>query len=485
MKLSNLKVLDDKEIIKVHEATLKILSETGIYFESEEALKIFAEAGANVDFNKKLVRINESLLNASLKYVPNKISFYDTRNKELAFTIGDGRIHAINDGHEIFLYDYQKAERKNITRKDIVELIKIADALPNIDMMISPGHPQDVPAKTTMLHAVDAVFSNTHKPLFFSTEGKSIMCAVIEIAKVVSGKNDLSKEPILLCEFSPTSPLNWGKDALEALMESVKEGIPSSILSMPLSGISAPYSLSGQLVVCNSEVLSGIVLSQIISKSSPVMYAQCWDTFDMKNASIQFASAEVALLRTAGIQMANYYNIPVRSSGLQTDSHSIDVQNGWEKMLTGLFGLLADIDLFLGIGSLGTCMTISKEQMIIDNELFNLINRLKSGITVSDELISTDIINQIGPKGSYIDSQHTLSLLRSGEYWSPEITMRKSYDSWVKGGKKEIMQIAREKAESILKTHQIIPLDKEKEKEIYKIIKLSENQINESDNITE
>ena len=74
IKLSNLKVLDEREIDKIHKATLKVLSKTGVYFENEKALKIFAEAGAHVDFNKKLVKIPESLVEKSLKSVPDKIS---------------------------------------------------------------------------------------------------------------------------------------------------------------------------------------------------------------------------------------------------------------------------------------------------------------------------------------------------------------------------------------------------------------------------
>lgn len=179
MKLSNLKVLDEKEIDKIHKAKLKVLSKTGVYFDNEKALKIFAEAGAHIDFNKKLVKIPESLVEKSLKSVPDKISFYDTRYKKLAFILGDGKTHVINDGHEIFIYDFLKAERRGITKKDVVELIHLADALPNVDMVISPGQPQDVPAKTTMLHAVDAVFSNTHKPLF--SQLKAAMLCVLSL----------------------------------------------------------------------------------------------------------------------------------------------------------------------------------------------------------------------------------------------------------------------------------------------------------------
>ena len=40
MQLSNLKVLYDNEISKIHEATLQILSETGINIDSKRAMKL-------------------------------------------------------------------------------------------------------------------------------------------------------------------------------------------------------------------------------------------------------------------------------------------------------------------------------------------------------------------------------------------------------------------------------------------------------------
>ena len=44
-----IKALADKDVTKIHQATLTVLEQTGVKFPSEKALHIFAEAGAEVD----------------------------------------------------------------------------------------------------------------------------------------------------------------------------------------------------------------------------------------------------------------------------------------------------------------------------------------------------------------------------------------------------------------------------------------------------
>jgi len=477
MRLSKLKVLSDDELNQIHEASLKILSETGMMISSQRALKLLEDGGAQVDFHRQLVRFPQRLVEDSLKSVPKKITFYRTRSKEIAFVLGDGKTHTVNDGDEVFLLDSETGKRRGITKSDVIQLTRIADALPNIDMILPPGQPQDVPRKATALHGVDAVLSNSEKPLFFSGGDLTLTKAVLEIVRVISGEADLSKHPVLMCEFSPTSPLNWQENAVECLIEVVKSGVPCSILTMPLSGVSAPFTLAGQLAINNAEVLSGIVISQAVKKGAPIEYAQCHSTFDMKRSTFAFASPEGVLMRIAGTQLAKLYGIPVRSAGFSTDSLSIDVQNGWENMLTGLCTLLIDIDLFLGLGALNTCLTISKEQLIIDNEIFEMISRLKEGISVSDETIATKVIEKVGPKGNYLCEEHTLKYLRTGEHWEPIISNHDGYDIWVQKGFPTVEHTAREKAEKILRMHTVKSLDQCKQREKNRIIERFESEI--------
>jgi trimethylamine--corrinoid protein Co-methyltransferase len=476
MKLTKLEILSSEEILQIHEATLKVLSETGIHIDSSLAMKLFSEAGAQIDYKRKIIKIPKSLVEKSLDSAPRKISFYNTRSKDLAFVLGDGDIHTVSDGHEIFIWDSDVGKRRNITKSDVIQLITLADALPNIDIVLPAGQPQDVPPEATTLHGVEAVFNTTKKPLFFACEGGlDIIRAVLEMARVVSEEEDLSNHPVLICEFSPTSPLSWKPHVIEAFIEAVKTGIPCSVLPMPLSGVSAPYTLAGQLIIHNAEALSGIVLSQIVRSGTPIEYGQCPSTFDMQKTNIQFASPEAVMLRIAGTQMANFYQIPVRSAGFTPDSFILDIQNGWENMLTGFFALLSGIDLFLGLGAFGTCLTISKEKMIIDNEIFGIISRLRNGLNVSDETMATEIITEIGPGGTFIDTDHTVRHLRTGEHWEPAVTNRESYENWINKGSPDIELAAKAKADEILKTHKIEKLDTYKQKELNQIIKKYRN----------
>lgn len=477
MKLSSLKVLSEGELLQIHEASLKVLSETGVIMFSQRALKLLDEAGARVDFQKKLVRFPKRLVEDSLNSVPKKFALHKTRSKEVAFVLGDGETHTVSDGEEPFFMDSKTGKRKEITKSDVVKLVRIADALSGIDMILPPGHPHDVPPKATILYGIDAVFSNSEKPVFFAGEDLSLTKAVLEIARVISGEEDLSKHPTLICEFSPTSPLSWLGSPVDSLIEAVESGVPCSVNPMPLSGVSAPFTLAGQLVMHNAEALSGIIISQIAKKGAPIMYAQCPSSFDMKKATTQFASPEAVLLRIAGTQLAKFYEIPVRSAGFITDSLCIDVQNGWENMLTGLCTLLSNLDLILGFGALGTCLVISNEQLIIDNEMFEIISRLKRGMNVSQETMATEVIQQVGPKGNYLCEEHTLKYLKTGERWEAVISNHDSYDTWTKKGSPSIEKRAKEKVEEILRTHTIEPLDRNKQREKNRIIEKFESEI--------
>jgi trimethylamine---corrinoid protein Co-methyltransferase len=63
LKGGMLKFLNDEDLESIHIATLEILSEVGVKMEYEPALEILKEHGADVDFDSKVVKIDEGLLN--------------------------------------------------------------------------------------------------------------------------------------------------------------------------------------------------------------------------------------------------------------------------------------------------------------------------------------------------------------------------------------------------------------------------------------
>ncbi len=63
-----IKILDERKIEKIHEATKTVLEQTGVKFPSQKALHIFAEAGAEVDFENQVIRIKASCGRATATY---------------------------------------------------------------------------------------------------------------------------------------------------------------------------------------------------------------------------------------------------------------------------------------------------------------------------------------------------------------------------------------------------------------------------------
>lgn len=284
-------------------------------------------------------------------------------------------------------------------------------------------------------------------------------------------EKDLSRRPILTCQLSPTSPLTWEKGAAEAVIETAKVGVPCVFLPQPYAGVTAPMTLAGLLTIHNAEILSGIVLSQLTRKGSPVIYGSAWSIFDMREGNVSMGSPETVLLRIAGAQMAKSYDIPYLTSGGDSDSHCLDEQNAWEKSIGLLGGLVSGADLIINSGMFATGLTVSFEQLVLDNEMAGMLFRFLRGINVSQETIATDLIKKVGPKGHFLCEDHTLKYLRIGEHWEPHVSNRSIYANWKKEGGQDVVERARKIARAIIHSHQPEKLNKEIQTELEKIIK--------------
>ena len=477
MELNKLRVLTDYELSNIHQASLEVLSKTGMIIYSKKVLQLLDKFGAEVDFQKQLVKIPGTLVKEALASVPKQIILYNTRSMKPALVLGTSKVYAMAGGDATFFLDPETGNRRRITKADVVQFSRVADALDNISIICPAGVPQDVPPNSAVLHGAEAVFSNTEKPLFLPHDRLNVTKAVFKIASVVGGEEDLSKHPIMVCMFSPSSPLSWVRTAIDPLVETVKYGVPCCILPQPLCGVTAPLTLAGQLTLHNAEALSGILVSQLVKKGTPVIYGQAWSTFDMKGSRVLMASPEAALLKVAGAQLAKFYQIPSMSTSFDTDALCLDIQNGWEKMINAFATLAAGNDLMPDLGLLDADLTVSNEQLIIDTEILEILLRINKGIDVCPETVAVDTIQKVGARRNYLLEEHTLRHLRSEEHWQPVISTRYTYETWGRRGAKDLTEKAREKAKYILETHVPKPLDENKRKKIKSIIDEFESSI--------
>ena len=127
-------------------------------------------------------------------------------------------------------------------------------------------------------------------------------------------------------------------------------------------------------------------------------------------------------------------------------------------------------------------MTMSYEQLLIDEEYVRMIRRILQGIPVNKETIALDVIKAVGPAGNYLSQRHTLRHMRR-ELSTTTLINRKMRSNWERAGAKDIAQVAREKAQHILENYKPAPLPDDVRKRIREIVEEGEAEAAEQEGL--
>jgi trimethylamine--corrinoid protein Co-methyltransferase len=310
-----LNVFTEDEIDDIHVATLEVLERTGVFVEDDEPLDIFSDGGCLVDRDDRVVRIPPHVVEQSLRTCPTAI-LYCGRTPDRDFVVEAGRVSFTNFDEGIKYIDPYTGEYRDPVVKDVADVARLVDALSDIACYESAVGATDVPSENYALHGLEAALLNTTKAVGAEALNKWEARKCIELAAIVAGGEDkLRERPFLGLGVCPVSPLKLPRDATEVIIECARAGLPDTILSMAMSGGSAPVSLAGTIVQHNAEVLSGIVLAQLTERGSPVIYGSSTTAMDLRFASASVGSPELALIGAAVAQMAKQYRLPSYIAG--------------------------------------------------------------------------------------------------------------------------------------------------------------------------
>ena len=445
VKLKSLEVLSESEIKHIHAATLDILSDCGVKVLCRDMLDFLMRKGLIVDEQSQRVRFPKSCIEDTLSKIPHQFEVFD-RNGNFAFVLGD-RQPKIAAGHNaVFWVDSDTGETRPSTVADVELFARICHELDVIDMIGIPTMPQDVPEpRSSLLYGVRACIENSTKPIYFSTDNLKVNKACIDMLRAAFEGN-FEEQVYGVTQLSPTSPLYWERGVCEALMDTVNTGVPIAVLPEPNAGVSAPYTLAGLLTMNNAECLSGLAMIQLLKPGHKVMYANSWTVTNMTSGAALVGSVETTVCRIAAAQLAKFYNVPSHTTAPNSDNHSHDEQNAWEKTFSQFCAIAAGHDLIVNCGMFATGLTCSHEQLLMDAEISALAKRIAAGVNVTDETIAGDLMKKTGPQGeTYLTTEHTLKWLRSGEYIRPGLSVSGPRALWEQQGSMDTYQLAREK----------------------------------------
>ncbi len=468
MNLEFGKVLSEEEVKQVHTSSLEVLEHTGTLVRNEELLKRLGSAGARIDHRSQTARFPGRMVEELIEKAPDTIMLYP-RDGTSPLEIGRGATHAVNGFDAVFILDYESGERRPITKQEVGNFAWIADQLENVTIVGIQGLPQNVPQAKAEAHAVSALLQNTAKHILIAPDTGRVADTVYRMIKEATCSDDIGSKPVVSCHISPSAPLQWTPEASEIVISTVSNGIPFYILPSPMAGATSPVTLAGWLVQHNTQVLSGLVMAQVLRPGHPVVYCNAPTLFNMREGNPIIATPETMLLRLAGAQMARFYKIPGHSIGFDTDAHFVDQQCTWEKALTAMACVSAGIDVVVNLGMFSTGLTASYESLVLDHEVFSMLRRFQHGIDVTKDHLAVDVIRKIGTWGSFLEEEHTLKHFKS-ENWYPEISCRVLYERWTEGGSKDVHAKAHEKVIKLLSKPLPHYLDQKRVKQIERIM---------------
>lgn len=455
-------VLSEEELERIHEATLYVLGQVGVVFEDRSARDILQKAGASVQ--GELVRFPAELINESIEKAPLHVVL-GARDPEKNITLGRGRMLTTNGFGASQVLDYETKTYRNATAKDMKDLTVLADYLDNVDYCQHQVIAQDVPPELSDVAQAFILLSNTGKHGHLSTYNNRYIDEVIALGEIVSDRKRTQGSPAYSLGCCPVSPLKYPHDTTVRLRKAAERSIPFLIVSGAVSGVTAPVTLAGSLVVQNAEILAGIVLAQIISPGAPTVYGSFTSPMDARTGKQLLGIPELPLINVATAQVCKHYHIPFGyGTGGVTDSFLPGVQAGFEKSFTTLVGALGGVEVIHDAvsGILASGRVVSYEQMILDNELCTMLRHFLKGIAVNDNSLALEVIEQIGPAGNYLTSMHTTKNFRKELYLS-KLWQREQPSTT---GEEILLKQAATRVKEILADHQLLPISRDQVKEM-------------------
>jgi trimethylamine--corrinoid protein Co-methyltransferase len=454
-----LAVLNEPQIRTLHAATATLLERTGVKVTHPRALEILAGGGARVESDR--VRIPRQLLEDAISNAPSRIVL-GNRNGEDAVVLEDEACWFGATFDDVYYFDPQTNQRRQLTLDDCRKIVTLCEALPNFTWGMTFGAISDVPPELADRYAARQALCLSEKPLVFTSNDVNGLRDIYEMAKIAT-KNErcFEKAPPAASFVTTISPLVIPDHVAEQMMFCAAHGIPQVCYAGVQAGSTAPMSFAGTLVQGNAETLACLVFNQLVRPGCAVIYGHFSTIMDMRSSIFSFGAPEMSLMVAAQSQIARHYNIPFYGTAGCSDSKLPDAQAAVEAVFSCFSSALGCAGLVHDSGLLEYGTMVSPEHMVLVNEVLHMVGQYTRGIDVGVQALALELIDSVGPGDHYLMLDHTMQHFR--EVWYSELFDRNGFHHWSETGAKDLRMRVQERTLALM-AQSTAPLDPDTEK---------------------
>jgi trimethylamine--corrinoid protein Co-methyltransferase len=245
-----------------------------------------------------------------------------------------------------------------------------------------------------------------------------------------------------------------------------EKGLPLLYIPLNAGGVNSPTTTAGCMASMNAGILLGIVLSQLVRPGAPIAVPG-WNggPYNLQTMVGNYVLADEQGVPTS---MGKYYDLPVFGLGGSTDSKIMDQQCGFEATLSLMTALLHGANIVHDVGFMDAGLQGSLQLIAMCNDILGFLRASTAGVVVNDETLALDVIDELGPTGSYLGHDHTLRHFKDAYY--SKLIDKNPFSVWQKRGSTSMEQRAAKMVDDILAKHTPQPLPDDVQKAIHAVL---------------
>jgi len=416
-----MKILNKEQLDAIHLATFEVLEKTGVMIKHSKARGILADAGCKVESER--VYFPRELVEKSISTAPKSVVLGNRDDSKKIVLEGANTYF----GATVDCVNYLDPDTQQIsecTSDKVVGMTKLCEVLDNYDWIMTLGIARDLPEKTADRGVARIALEHCSKPVIVSCNDGESLKQIYDMALLCKGSEEAFKKAPLLGTLNCTiSPLVHDEHLVEKNIFAAEKGIPIVHYSGMQLGASFPATMASGIVMGSAESLSGLVLQQVINPGAPFVLGSFITVMDMRTTVFSYGAIEMAMMVGGMAQLAQRYQLPFFGTAGSTDSKQVDVQAAVEGSLQDIVmatvggGLVHDTHCWLDHGSI-----LSPAHLVLGQEILTMVKKFTQGIDVSPETLALDLIDKIGPGGTFLMEAHTMANFKKVVY--PEIFQR-------------------------------------------------------------
>jgi trimethylamine--corrinoid protein Co-methyltransferase len=448
---------------RIHQTALRILHEVGLAVALESAREEMAARGFRVC--RERVHFEPHVVEECLAELRRR--HMEGAQPAAQGQADDGKLYLSTGVYAHHVHDLDADRIVPYTTEKLIEMTKLVDVLAERGVHSpAPGYPLDVPPPLQPIakYRVGALYSHEGEWPVDPISAASIPY-VMEMAEALG--HPMHSLPVYVF-----SPLRLAGESLLVAMRFRHRLESIHVSDMPSVGGTAPVLPFGALAMAAAEVLGAFVTLSVVT-GLPVDFGIGLHAFDLRFGSMVFGSPEAYLYGQLNAEISEFY-APWRwrqrgqaAAGIHVRANFPGAQAAAEKASLMTAGALIGARWFDGAGILALDEVFSAEQLLVDCEIKDQVQRLTAGLELGEE--AADWVEEVrrGVEGSFMALDSTLDHYRS-TYWHPQLFDRGFLASQGFEGRCQLAERARDAVRAYVARHEY-ELDRARRREVDRI----------------